>query len=180
MPSPERICSRFFSSTRGVAAIEFAAIIPVLLLLLLGSFDAGRTIAIYTKVRAATSTVDNVTNQYKTIHDADMQQILGATSVVLSPYPSAPIVVVVSQISIDLNGKATVSWSDAFNGTARPVGSSVNPPAGLATPNSTLILGEVSYGYTPQFGYFLTGPITLTDNLYVTPRSSASIARVSP
>jgi Flp pilus assembly protein TadG len=180
MPSPKEICSRFVASTRGVAAIEFAAIMPVLLLLLLGTFDAGRIIAIYTKVRAATSTVDNVSNQYKTIHDSDMQQILGATSVVMSPYPSAPIVVVVSQISINAAGRATVSWSDALNGAARPVGSSVNPPAALATPNSTLIFGEVSYTYTPLFGYFLTGPITLSDNLYVTPRSSASITRVSP
>ena len=180
MPSPPSIYGRFVASTRGVAAIEFAAILPVLLLLLLGSFDAGRIIAIYTKVRAATSTVDNVTNQYKTIHDSDMQQILGATSVVLSPYPSSPIIVVVSQIAINAAGRATVSWSDALNGTARSVGSSVTPPTGLATPNSTLIFGEVSYTYTPLFGYFLTGPITLSDNLYVTPRSTASITRVSP
>jgi Flp pilus assembly protein TadG len=43
-----RICRRFVASTRGVAAIEFAIILPVLLLMLLATFDAGRAVAIYT------------------------------------------------------------------------------------------------------------------------------------
>jgi Flp pilus assembly protein TadG len=42
------IFRRFVASTRGVAAIEFAIIMPVLLIMLLATFDAGRAIAIYT------------------------------------------------------------------------------------------------------------------------------------
>jgi Flp pilus assembly protein TadG len=175
-----RICARFVASTRAVAAVEFAVIVPVLLLLFLGTFDAGRAIAIYSKARSATYTLDAITNQYTTIHDADMQQILGATAVVLSPYPSAPVVVVISEISIDGTGRATVTWSDTLNGVARAVGSSVNVPAGLNTPSTTLVLGEVSYSYSPMFGYFITGPITMSDYLYVVPRSTATITRTSP
>jgi len=37
------------------------------------------------------------------------------------------------------------------------------------------IYAEVSYVYSPLFGKFLTGPITLADTAYVTPRSSACI-----
>lgn len=172
------IYRRFSASTRGVAAIEFAAILPVLLLMFLGSLDAGRAIATYMKVRSAAYTVDAVANQYTTIHDSDMQQILGATSVVLSPFPSSPVTVVISQLSIDKGGKATVSWSDTLNGAARTIGSSVVIPAAVATPNSFLLLGEVSYKYTPLFGYFGSGAVTLADSLYAAPRSSDSIARL--
>ena len=37
---------RFIASTRGVAAIEFAMILPVMLILLLATFDAGNGIAV--------------------------------------------------------------------------------------------------------------------------------------
>ena len=133
------------------------------------------------KVRSAAYTLDAVTNQYVTIQDTDMEQILGATSVVLSPYPSAPVVVVISQLTVGPGGTATVVWSDQLHGVARTPGSAVTLPpdlANVAVPGSTLIFGEVSYTYTPLFGYFTAGGITLFDNLYVTPRAAAAIARV--
>lgn len=184
------VVRRFWVSTRGLAAVEFALIIPMLLLLLLASIDAGRAMAVYVKVRSASYTLDAVTNQYTTIHDSDMQQILGAAAVILSPYPTSPVSVVVSQVSLDSNGNGTVSWSDTLNGTARAVNSSVTIPATIASskpPNNAcnaypcyFILGEVTYKYTPMFGYFFTGPITLSDSLFVTPRTATSIARSSP
>lgn len=184
------IVRRFLVSTRAVAAVEFALLIPMMLLLLLASIDAGRATAIYVKVRSASYTIDAVTNQYTTIHDSDMQQILGAAAVMLSPYPTSPVSVVISQVSMDDKGNGTVSWSDSLNGTARAVGSPVGIPATLASskpPNNAcnnypcfFVLGEVKYAYSPMFGYFVTGPITLSEGLFVTPRSAASIIRSSP
>jgi Flp pilus assembly protein TadG len=176
------IYRRFIASTRGVAAIEFAMIMPVLMVIFLGSYDGGRAIAIYMKVRSATYTLDAITNQYTTIQSSDMQAIVGATSVVLAPYSSTPVVVVISQIKINTGGKATVSWSYALNGTPLAQGSTATIPAGLVASGNTcgtypcyLIFGQVSYTYTPLFGFFGSGGITLADSLYVTPRSSACI-----
>jgi Flp pilus assembly protein TadG len=176
------IYRRFIASTRGVAAIEFAMIVPVLTVIFLGSYDGGRAIAVYMKVRSATYTLDAIANQYTTIQSSDMQAIVGATSVVLAPYSSTPIVVVISQIEIKTGGTATVSWSYALNGTALAQGSTVTIPAGLVASGNTcgtypcyLIFGQVRYTYTPLFGLFGSGGITLADSLYVTPRSSACI-----
>ena len=176
------IYRRFIASTRGVAAIEFAMIVPVLTVIFLGSYDGGRAIAVYMKVRSATYTLDAITNQYTTIQSSDMKAIVGATSVVLAPYSSTPVVVVISQIEINTGGKATVSWSYALNGTPPAQGSPATIPAGLVASSNTcgtypcyLIFGQVSYTYTPLFGFFGSGGITLADSLYVTPRSSACI-----
>jgi Flp pilus assembly protein TadG len=181
------VVRRFLVSTRAVAAVEFALLIPMMLVLLLASIDAGRAMAIYVKVRSATYTLDAVANQYGIIHDSDMQQILGAAAVILSPYPTSPVSVVVSQVSLDANGNGTVTWSDALNATARAVPSNVAIPPTLASsrpPNNAcnaypcyFIFGEVRYRYSPMFGYFITGPITLSDSLFVTPRSAATITR---
>ena len=172
---------RFADSTRGVAAVEFAMVLPVLAVIFLASIDGGRAIAIYMKVRAATYAVDAITNQYATVHDTDSQAILCATSTVLAPYSTSPLGITISQITIDSKGNATISWSDTQGGTARAKGSSMTVPTNLKVPNSYLIFGEVSYSYQPLFGYFGNNTvISLSDNLYATPRISALIARVSP
>jgi Flp pilus assembly protein TadG len=181
MPRLLSLYRRFVASTRGVAAIEFAMILPVMLILLLASFDGGRAIAVYMKVRSATYTLAAITNQYTTIQSTDMASIVGATSVVLAPFSSSPVVVTISQIKVSSASKATVSWSYSLNGTALTQTSSVTLPAALFSNNSCgtypcyLIFGQVSYTYTPSFGYFGKGGIVLSDSIYVTPRSTMCI-----
>jgi Flp pilus assembly protein TadG len=170
---------RFVASTRGLAAIEFAMVLPVLLLAFLGTIDAGRAIAVYMKVHSATYVLASITNQYQQVQTTDLQTVTGATSVVMSPYPTGTAVVTVSQIKIDSKKNATVSWSYSLNGTARAQGSSITVPANILTAMgapaagtfSYLVFSEVTYTYTPMFGYFITGSLTLSDNLFVTPRS---------
>jgi Flp pilus assembly protein TadG len=182
------LCRRFIVSTRGVAAIEFAIIMPVLLVTLLATFDAGQAISIYMKVRAATYTLAAITNQYSKstpIQSTDMQAITGATTAVLSPFPSAPATVTITQIQQTNANQAVVSWSYSPTGTAYAAGTTwARLPSNLTTNNACgsypcyFIFAEVKYTFTPSFGYFVTGTLTFSDNLYTTPRSSNCIPYV--
>lgn len=182
-----RIFRAFFASTRGVAAIEFSFLFPVLLVLLLAGIDGGRAIAISMKVRSAAYAADAIANQYSSIYDADLTNILCATSSILAPYSTSPLAITLSQIKINANGHARVSWSDTQNGTAHTQGASITVPAQLtntSAPNKACanypcyaLLAEVSYTYTPMFGNFITGPINLSDKVYVTPRNVVCIQR---
>jgi len=181
-------CRRLTASTRAVAAVEFAMILPVLMVLFLSSFDAANGIAIYLKVRAATFSLAAITNQYGTgigaapIATADMTAITSATADVLAPYSTTPLVMTVSQIKATSATQAVVSWSNSVNGNALTTGA---PFTGLPTNIAAntcggtypcyFIFATVSYTFTPSFGSFLTGPITLSDSLYATPRSSACV-----
>ena len=182
------IYRRFWASTRGVAAIEFAIVMPALLIMLLATFDAGNAIAIYMKVRAATFTLAAITNQYSMlapIQSTDMQAITGATAAVLAPYSSAPTTVTITQVKQTSSSQATVSWSYSVNGTAYSAGTTWSRiPSGLSTNNACnsypcyLISAEVAYLYTPSFGYFVLGTLNFSDNLYATPRTSTCIPYV--
>ena len=179
----------FLASTRGIAAVEFSLVFPILLVLLLAAIDAGRAVAVSMKVRAAAYALDAMANQYLYIYDSDMQQILGATAVVLSPFSSTPSVIL-SQIQVSASGQATVIWSDQLNSTAYSAGHTLTIPTSLTATSATnkvcqdntypscyLLLAEVSYTYTPLFTQFITGPITLSDKVYVVPRSVTCIQR---
>jgi Flp pilus assembly protein TadG len=173
-----RTYRRFVASTRGVAAIEFAMVLPILSVMFLATFDGGRAIATYMKVRSATYALAAITNQYATIQSADMMAILGATSVVMAPYNTATPSVTVSQIKINGSGVAKIEWSANQGGTARTVGTSITPPSAMIVDNSYLILAEVTNTFTPLFGFFGSGGISFSDNLYVTPRSVSCVIYV--
>jgi Flp pilus assembly protein TadG len=180
-----RVCRRFIASQRGVAAIEFAMIMPVLLILFLSSFDVGNAIIVYLKVRTATYELAAITNQYGTgstaqISTATMSTITAATSAVMAPFPSSAAIVTISQIKATSASAATVSWSYTVNGTALS-GSYTGLPANMAknSCNNTypcyFILSSVQYPYTPLFGHYMTGSLTLSDTLLVTPRVSKCV-----
>jgi Flp pilus assembly protein TadG len=169
-------CRRFTAATQGVAAIEFAMILPVLALIFLATFDGGRAIAAYMKMRAANYALASITNQYPIIQSTDMTGILCAIGSVMAPYTSGTPAIKVSQVQISSKGVATIEWSAAQGTTARTVGSSITPPTAMVVNGSYLILAEVSYTYSPLFGYFNSGSgITFSDSLYVTPRSVSCI-----
>jgi hypothetical protein len=95
----------------------------------------------------------------------------------VAPYTAGNLKIVVSQVQIDGNGAAKIyQWSKAYQTAPRAVNSTVTLPAGLNIPNTYLIMAESSYTYTPPIGYTITGPIQLTDIMYLRPRLTATIS----
>jgi Flp pilus assembly protein TadG len=174
-----RSCVRLIADCHGLSAVEFALLFPVMMTLLLGSVEASQGIATDRKVELTAHTLADLASQYTAITNTDMTNILNAGSAIIAPYAAANLKEVVSEIAIDSQGNATVVWSATLNGTALTVGQTINVPSTLATPNSYLILAQVHYSYSPTYGYVLTGNLTLSDQSYMRPRESASIARAA-
>ncbi len=167
------------SDERGVSAVEFALLLPLMVALYLGTVEISQAISADRKVTLTSRTVADLISQVSSINNAGMTDVLNASSSVMAPFKTTTLKVVVTCVSIDANGKATVTWSDTFNGTARSVGSTVTVPTALNIANSTLIWSEVSYVYTPAIGYIITGSMTLKDQLYMAPRLSTSVSRTA-
>ena len=170
----------FLEDCRGISAVEFSLLLPLMLTLYLGSVELSTGIAATRKVSITARTVADLASRMTTIHNTDMSNILNASSAVIAPYSTSNLKVTVSELSIDSKGNATVAWSDTLNGSAYSVGQSVPVPSALAAPNTSLIWGEVQYAYNPVFGYFLTGTLTLKDQIYMAPRASGTVTRVNP
>ena len=166
----------FAGDRRGMAAVEFALVLPLMLALYLGCVEFSQAYSISRQVTLIASTVANLTGRATTLATSDMTGILSASTEIISPYSASGLAVTVSCLSISSKGAATVSWSATLNGTARTIGATVtNPPipSALAVPNSKLIFSEVSYPYTPNLGYVITGTLNLADHMYQSPRMTA-------
>lgn len=160
----------------GLAAVEFALLLPLMLTLYVGGAEISQAVSTYRLVDLTADTVTNLVAQYTTISaSAQMPDILNASVEVMYPNPASDVQVVVSLIAIDANGKATVTWSQTLHGTARPVGQVVTVPASLDVANTNVILGETTYAYAPAIDFLALGPFNLNSSIYMLPRASAAI-----
>lgn len=171
--------ARCVRDERGVSAVEFALLLPLMVTLYLGGVEVSQGLTIDRKITLVARTVADLAAQSTSITNADMTNILNASTAVLSPYSTSLVKVTVSQVTIDGNGKATIAWSDTKNGTARTKGATVTLPSALNINNSSLIWSEVSYEYKPVIGYVISGTLNLSDQIYMRPRLSDSINRTS-
>ena len=131
------------------------------------------------EVTLVTRTVADLVAQVSSINNTDMTNTLNAATAVIAPFSSSNLRVVVSSVTIDSTGKATVAWSGTLNGTARAKGSTITLPTALAVPNSSLIFSELQFNYTPTVGYVISGTLALKDQIYMRPRLSDSVTRTT-
>ncbi|WP_353205708.1 TadE/TadG family type IV pilus assembly protein [Sphingomonas sp.] len=167
---------RFAREERGIALLEFAFVLPFLVLLFLGGFQLMDAMSAYRKVGSTVRTLADLTTQNTTMTAADADEILNASRQVMAPYSPSSAALRISQIQIDGTGRATISWSRPLNCTAYATGAVVTMPTGLSTPNSYYIFSEINYTYTPGLASSLIGTIPLTQTIYMSPRNSAFVA----
>jgi Flp pilus assembly protein TadG len=171
-----RYLARLRNDESGISAVEFAMLLPLMLTLYLGTVEISQAIGADRKVTLTSRTLADLASQVSSISSSDMSNILNASAAVIAPYDPSKLQATVSEITIDNNNKATITWSCTLGGTAHAVGSSVSLPAALNVANTSLIWGEAAYTYKPAIGYVVTGTLNLSDKIYMRPRISDTVS----
>lgn len=166
-----RPLARLCRDRRGVSAVEFAMVAPLMIALYLGCAEISDGVAIDRKVSLTAAALANLASQATTITSTDMTNILDASSAILSPYSGTPLKMSVSCINFDASKNMTVKWTALRNASAP----TITVPNALKVANTQLIYAEVSYAYTPTVGYTITGSLTLSDHMFMAPRITAPI-----
>lgn len=172
-----KLLSKFRRADGGLAAIEFAMLLPVMIAMFLGSVELTDALTCKQKVAGLAATAADLVGQEKNVTNADIANVFSAVNSIVYPYPNASVRVVISSLVDNGSGGAKVAWSDAQNGTARAVNSTVTVPSGVIPTGGSVILAEVSYPYTSRVSSFLTGTTNLTSTFYSRPRRSATVTR---
>jgi Flp pilus assembly protein TadG len=193
MTAPLFRLRQFPTAADGVAATEFAMIVPILLVLLVGGTELQDGMAINVKVSATAHSVVDMVTQNTQLSTASMQNILTGATAIIAPYPvnNGQFLVTVSEVSSDASGNLSLQWSRSYNGSSFGPGrtnlgangtygaltqpASLNGAVGNANSQNdrvSFIVGEVSYAYTPNLGYTITGTVNLADSYWLFPRCS--------
>ena len=171
---------RFWLATGGLAAVEFAIILPLMVVMFLGSVEVSNYVTMARRVSTIASTGADLAAQEASLTNAEVNDIFGALTSIMSPLSPAVAKIVITSVVADANGTTyRAAWSDARNHAPRVVGSVVSRvdfPAGLLVAFQGAIMVEVTYGYDPMFATFLQHT-TLKDSFYLKPRKSLTITR---
>jgi len=187
-----------FRDRSGIAATEFAVIVPLMLVMFFGVVEFSQGVAVDRKVTMVARTVSDLTSQapssapqatQSTINDTYLQNVFTASIAMFQPYRAAPTNAQVSEIYVDSTGTAKIQWSKAatilgnatqatLTASSRSAGDDVTnlvPPT-LLVKKTYLIWSEVSYRYVPTVGYVMipTG-VLLSDFAFTRPRQVVCI-----
>jgi Flp pilus assembly protein TadG len=175
--------ARLKGDAKGVAAVEFALIFPIMLALYLGSIEISGALQANKNIGKTASTVADLITQQDDITKAEFRAIAEIGEAMLFPYTETKPLVEVVGIRIDNSPtpKAIVEWSQRYNNGAlsRPIppGQEITIPANLLIPNTFLVRGSADLKYKPLVTWSTQsgGIMNMSETYYLRPRLSSTI-----
>jgi Flp pilus assembly protein TadG len=176
----------FKAGSDGVAAVEFAFILPVLMVMTFGVLEATRAVLMHKRFQRSVALVSDLVSREDTLGtdvatgDAALNGLMKAAEHIMEPYSHATLKIGVSAISADPNpavATTKVAWKYSYNGF--PVtacgGTKAMPAAGMIAAGNTAILVEAEYTYSPIIANLVPGyktSVTWHDKIANAPRGS--------
>lgn len=178
---------RIRAEVRGVAAVEFAFIAPIMLLLFVGTIELSAGVSVNRKLSRLSSTIGDLVTQSQSLTQNDIENIMDVSKNVMYPYDDQSITIVVSGIDIDADGNTSVVWSCSRPaGNGLPVGSPYTVPTKIKVPDTFLVAANITTSYTPSFGWaqysassgisFDQTSIPMEEELFLRPRIGRNVA----
>ena len=182
--TPFRFCKECLADFRrdrsGIAATEFAVVVPLMLVLFFGVVEYSSGVAVDRKVTIVARTLSDLVSQNTSVDDTKLTGIFTAGTQVMAQYTQSPYLATtlhstISELYVDPNShNAKVQWSSGY--AVRATGSTVTIPTALKVDSTYLIFSEVSYLYTPTVGYVMgQSGVNLNDVSYTRPRQSPCV-----
>ena len=175
MRHPGKILSslhRLFCAETGIAAVEFALILPILITIWIGGVEVTQGLSVDRRLNNLASAIGDLVSRSKAINYAGVAAIFEIDEGALFPFSTTGLSMRVTAVNVDADQKALVRWSRAKGTTVRPDNENLNSliDIKLRVANTQIIMAEVFYTYSPAVGYVITGDVALDDRIYFTPR----------
>jgi Flp pilus assembly protein TadG len=185
--------AQWIGDRRGVAAIEFALIVPLLLSMYFVTMEVSQAIESNKKVSRVGSMVADLVTQQQTITKSELEAILTIGESLLQPYNRSQPTITITAIEItdETTPKVKVFWSRKLAAGAYSAGAAkgsiTTVPAALNTRGSFLVRVDSALGYKPVVTWAaadkpalgLTAAfdnISMSETYYLRPRMSQQIA----
>ena len=165
----------FGRADEGVIAVEFALILPLMLVALFGSFSVTRMARASSKVWNVAQTVGSLVAQQSTVTNAQISDFCTGGTLILAPFTGAVAMTVASVTYNATSGARAVDWQDTTCGGA--VMSDALAQGTLYTPNpsDSVIVVKLTYTYTFSSSYLLPKSFSFTRYSYSRPRNGTQV-----
>src|SRR6266481_3754193 len=98
----------------GIAATEFAVIVPIMLVMFFGVVEFSSGVAVDRKVTLVARTLSDLTSQSTSVTDTDLSNFFAASIGIMTPYSASPTQSTITELYVDpTTHQAKVQWSKA-------------------------------------------------------------------
>ena len=174
------LLGRLAGCRRGVAAVEFGMIVPIMFMLFVGAVEFSQAITVDRRVtQVASSTADLVARQ-TSVTTSTMDGYMQIISQLMTPYSSSLLKLTVLNVYATTANPTNylICWSYPYNGGTGTYsnGGTYALPTGVVSGGTSVIVAEVQYNYQPLiFHYFIATTMPMNEKFYLKPRLSASV-----
>lgn len=159
--------------------VEFAFLLPIMLMLLIGVVEVTNVLRLDRKVVAAAQTAADLVSQRREVDDAQLNDIFKAAELIFDPYPAAAHSIGIVGVRYDADsGEPEVDWSKSKNGGS--VSDALEVAVGLGQPGEGVVVVRVSYSYTPVFFDFVLSATDIEETAVLRPRRSSYVEGPTP
>ena len=158
----------------GIAAIEFALVFPLLLLLLLGSFELATAMVAQTKTRKIAYSIDQLITKAQGLDAALVQETLRASGSLIAPFDPSRLSIDVTYRYTDEDGDVQDRWTQRRGGADEEAEPEL--PAEYANLREVgYLLTRVRYAHQATFPALFFESIELSAESIVRPRPGAPL-----
>jgi len=152
---------RFSRDERGVSAIEFVLIFPLLVGMLAGTVDIGQALTVSRKMNQVASTLGDITSQQSSWTATDIDAIIAGSATIIEPFSKTDLKIDLAILDVDSSLAAKVNWARGYNKSAltKSSASPVTIPTNIAQSGVQLIAVKATYTLTTPFSKLLQ-PVT--------------------
>lgn len=144
----QKLVSRLMKNEDGVGAVEFALLVPVLLVLYVGAVELSTVMTVDKKVSKASAVATDIISQLESVDKTTLKEMVGIAQSIIAPYNSAALGMQVIGIKIDAAGKSTIAWSwNEANGRPFTAGDEIIIPSAYEIADTFLLKTIVSLDY---------------------------------
>ncbi len=165
--------NRWAVETRASASAEAALVFPILLVLLLGTFDMGNGVLANQKAIRASQIVADLVTRNMSVSAEEVNESITAGELAFAPMDSSSYGVDIVSIRFDDESNPEIVWRETRNMNANA--SVLDDVMSLAEAGNGVVVVTVRYLFEPVFSGFVVNEIPMEEVAFARGRRSAVV-----
>ncbi len=163
---------RLLGDQRGVSAVEFALIAPVMIFFYFGLAEFCQGYMAQKRMGHAAAMVGDLVSQSSGAVDQDqIEDMFAIGNLILKPFSADTLDLRVTSVTRQANNTITVDWSKGRGMTALAKGAVVTIPDDLIEAGESIVISEAGYDYDSPVDYLLPSGVRFDQKHYLRPRA---------
>lgn len=175
-PSLKAALRRAVRHEGGIAATEFALILPVLILVLMGAIELTNALSAKRKLVNAVQSAADLIGQQTNVTTSDLNTTYLAARLTMSPLNVSTMTLGVASVRFsDTTGSPALDWTDSYGG-----GTVVDPldkALGRGEAGASVVIVSGTYIYQPAIKLIIPFDFVMNETVYARPRTVSWIMK---